>query len=396
MTILKEAGTLTKKEGGRFKIQIVTPGVGSSGTYPQETIEAAGRDKVFGQGLHMYLDHATEAQDWAKPEGSLRDLVGVLDEDAHWDEASGGLVAEARIYSHWRPILEEMKDDIGVSIRASGEVREDAGQRIITKLVEARSVDFVTKAGRGGRVMEVLESARLREGVNDETRQLLAKAVSAAHPNKWLMIRDHTDTTVWYDIEADWTDTTYEQTYTRNGIDVTLTGTPTEVFPTTVYVPRQTNPDPTGKETQESNQKEAATMATIQIEEADHTALVTKAGRVEQLESDLTEAQKKLEAAEAEKTKAARRTEVANVVEEAFEHVDAGLIKDVLIDRLAETDATGDDLIKEARTFAEDFKTKTAGTGQVRGLGESRPANTTEAEPTPRTAEDIVNVLEGA
>lgn len=396
MTILKESGTLTKKEGGRFKIQIVTPGVGSSGTYPQETIEAAGRDKVFGQGLHMYLDHATEAQDWAKPEGSLRDLVGVLDEDAHWDEASGGLVAEARIYSHWRPILEEMKDDIGVSIRASGEVREDAGQRIITKLVEARSVDFVTKAGRGGKVMEVLESARLREGVNDETRQLLAKAVSAAHPNKWLMIRDHTDTTVWYDIEADWTDTTYEQTYTRNGIDVTLTGTPTEVFPTTVYVPRQTNPDPTGKETQESNQKEAATMATIQIEEADHTALVTKAGRVEQLESDLTEAQKKLEAAEAEKTKAARRAEVANVVEEAFEHVDAGLIKDVLIDRLAETDATGDDLIKEARTYAEDFKTKTAGTGQVRGLGESRPANTTEAEPTPRTAEDIVNVLEGA
>ncbi|AZL13790.1 hypothetical protein CXR25_13905 [Brevibacterium aurantiacum] len=395
MTILKEAGTLTKKEGGRFKIQIVTPGVGSSGTYPQATIEAAGRDKVFGQGLHMYLDHATEAQDWAKPEGSLRDLVGVLDEDAHWDEASGGLVAEARIYSHWRPILEEMKDDIGVSIRASGEVREDAGQRIITKLVEARSVDFVTKAGRGGKVMEVLESARLREGINDETRDLLSKAVRAAHPESWSWVRDHDGSTVWFDAETDTGDNTYEQAYTQNGITITLDGEPTEVVPTTVYVPKA-NPDPTGKETQESNQKEAATMATIQIEEADHTALVTKAGRVEQLESDLAEAQKKLEAAEAEKAKEARRAEVAGVVEEAFENTDAGLIKDIIIDRLAETDATGDDLIKEARTFAEDFKTKTAGTGQVRGLGESRPANTTEAEPTPRTAEDIVNVLEGA
>lgn len=395
MTILKEAGTLTKKEGGRFKVQIVTPGVGSSGTYPQATIEAAGRDKVFGQGLHMYLDHATEAQDWAKPEGSLRDLVGVLDEDAHWDEASGGLVAEARIYSHWRPILEEMKDDIGVSIRASGEVREDAGQRIITKLVEARSVDFVTKAGRGGKVMEVLESARLREGINDETRDLLSKAVRAAYPESWSWVRDHDGSTVWFDAETDTGDNTYEQAYTQNGITITLDGEPTEVVPTTVYVPKA-NPDPTGKETQESNQKEAATMATIQIEEADHTALVTKAGRVEQLESDLAEAQKKLEAAEAEKAKEARRTEVANVVEEAFENTDAGLIKDIIIDRLAETDATGDDLIKEARTFAEDFKTKTAGTGQVRGLGESRPANTTEAEPTPRTAEDIVNVLEGA
>lgn len=110
----------------------------------------------------------------------------------------------------------------------------------------------------------------------------------------------------------------------------------------------------------------------------------------------------KAEIAELKKSKAkeARRTEVANVVEEAFDGVDPGMVKDLLIDRLAESDATGDDLIKEARTFAEDYKTKTAGTGQVRGLGESRPidtdTNVTEAAKPKRTAEDIINALEGA
>ena len=153
MTILREAGTVTQKSGGRFKIGVITPGTGSSGTYPRETIEAAGRDKVFAAGTHMYLDHATEDQDFQRPEGSIRDLVGVLPEDAYLADEAGGLVAEARIYSNWKTALEEMKDDIGISIRASGEVKEDAGQRIVTRLTEARSVDIVTKARRGGRLL---------------------------------------------------------------------------------------------------------------------------------------------------------------------------------------------------------------------------------------------------
>lgn len=396
MTLLKETATLTPKAGGRAKIGIITPGAGSSGVYPKETIETAGRDRVFAKGTQMFWNHATEAEDWTRPEGDLHNLVGVLAEDARWDDESGGLVAEAKIYSHWRSIVADMAEDIGVSIRASGEVSEANGQRVVTKLTEARSVDFVTKAGRGGRVMEVLESARLCEGINDETHDLLRKAVRAAHPDTWVWVRDHDDGHVWFDIETDDADTTYEQAYTRNGITVTLDGEPTEVVPTTVYVPK-TNPDPTGEETQVSTTKEAATMAHIQIEEADHKALIEKAGRVEQLETDLAEAQKKIEAAEAEKAKEARRSEVATIVEEAFDGVDPGMVKDLLIDRLAESDTTGDDLIKEARTFAEDYKTKTAGTGQVRGLGESRPVTTdTTATESELPSYDELTALKGA
>lgn len=400
MTLLRETATLTPKAGGRAKIGIITPGAGSSGTYPRETIEAAGRDRVFAKGTQMFWNHATEAEDWTRPEGDLHNLVGVLAEDAHWDDEAGGLVAEAKIYSHWKSIVADMAEDIGVSIRASGEVSEANGQRVVTRLTEARSVDFVTKAGRGGRVMEVLESARLREGINDETRDLLRKAVRAAHPDTWVWVRDHDDGHVWFDIETDDADTTYEQSYTRNGITVTLDGEPTEVVPTTMYVPK-TNPDPTGEETQVSTTKEAATMAHIQIEEADHKALVEKAGRVEQLETDLAEAQKKLEAAEAEKAKEARRTEVAGIVEEAFEHINAPGMKTRLIDQLTESDKDKDTIATEAKEAADELRTLGGGDGQVHGLGESRPADTTqtnvsEADKPKRTAEDIINALEGA
>lgn len=397
MTVLKEAGTLSETAGGRFKIGVITPGIGSSGTYPRETIEAAGRDKVFAAGTHMYLDHATESEAFQRPEGSIRDLVGVLAEDAYWDDAAGGLVAEARIYSNWRPVLAEMKDDIGISIRASGEVREDAGKRVVTRLAEARSVDFVTHAGRGGRILEVIESARQaeqQEGVSDETRQLLQRAVRDAHSDRWVWVRDHTDSTVWFDIESDAGDTTYEQPYTRNGVEVALTGEAVEVFPTTTYVPvNKTSPEPTGAD-EVSNTEEAAVMATTQIEEAQYTELVERAGRAEQLETELAEAKATIEQMEADKAAAARREAVSAVVEEAFGDVQAPVTKEDLVTRLAESDLDDEAVAAKAKAVADEIR---GVSGQVRGLGESAPVGTGQKEPAKSyTDEDVINVLEGA
>lgn len=396
MTILKEAGTLAKSGTGRFKIGVITPGTGSSGTYPRETIEAAGRDKVFAAGTHMYLDHATEAQSWERPEGSIKDLVGVLTEDAYWDDSAGGLVAEARIYSTWKTVLEEMKDDIGISIRASGEVEEASGQRIVTKLTEARSVDFVTKAGRGGKIMEILESAReqqVQESVLDETWQLLRKAVRAARPEEWLYVRDHNDSTVWYDVETEAGDSTCEQSYTRDGITVTLTGTPTEVFPTTVYVPTNTTSAPAGEEVNTSDNQEESIMG-------DTTNAETS--RVEEADSELEKLKKenaalKAEIAELKKqsAKEARRTEVAGIVEEAFANIDAPTTKSDLVEKFTESDTSSDSILSEAKTRAEEIL---GVTGNVRGLGESAPAAGSNVQESGKTYtdEDVVNVLKGA
>lgn len=400
MTILKETATLTPRTGGRAKIGIITPGAGSSGVYPKETIEAAGRDRVFPKGTQMFWNHATESEDWTRPEGDLHNLVGVLAEDAHWDEESGGLVAEAKIYSHWKSIVADMAEDIGVSIRASGEVSEANGQRVVTKLTEARSVDFVTRAGRGGRVMEVLESARLREGINDETRDLLQRAVrdTISDRDTWMYVRDHDDNTVWFSTEGP-SDvlTTYEQKYTRNGITITLTGEPVEVVPTTVYVPKS-SPDPSGTAAKESTSTKEDTM---EISEADHKALTDKAGRVEQLETDLAEAIAKIDAYEAEKAHTKRVADVTAVVEEAFENLAYPVIKNSLIERLAATDADDEHVMKEAKTVADELKTATGGTGHVHGLGESTPTpagdlNESGTGATTRTAEDIIAALEGA
>lgn len=391
MTILREAGQITQA-GGRFRIGVITPGQGSSGTYPRETIEAAERDRVFAAGTHMYLDHATEAQTWDRPEGSLRDLVGVLTEDARWDEESGGLVAEARIYSHWKPILAEMKDDIGVSIRAAGEVKETAEGRIVTRLTEARSVDFVTKAGRGGRILEVLESARLREGVNDETRDLLRKAVRAAHPDGYVWVRDHDGQHVWFDVDTDDGESTYQQAYTQNGITISLDGDPAEVVATTVYVPArgdaETSQPPAGQETVNESQ-EGNTMGDITLTEAAHADLVAKASRVDEIDAQLAEANQKIATFEAEKAKADRHKHVARLIEAEFDGIDdpAGVAQ-LLTEKHTAANTEDDTIVAEAK----DIAAKLTPTGGVTSMGETSPVH--ESAPT-RTDEDTINALEG-
>lgn len=159
-TITESTATAQPQQGGRMLVQLITPGDGSSGVYAPEVLEAAAAAGVFGAGTLMFADHPgmTESQD--RPERSIRDVAGVLTENARWDGTA--LVAEARTYEPWASVLSQMHDAIGVSIRASARVEEsdDRGRPVIAELVEGISVDFVTYPGRGGAIREVYESAR--------------------------------------------------------------------------------------------------------------------------------------------------------------------------------------------------------------------------------------------
>lgn len=150
--------------GGRMSLQLIDPGWGSSGYYSREVLAEAATRRVFPAGTHMYLDHPTAQEAADRPERSVRDLAAVLTTDAVADPVTGGLVAEARVFAPFQPAIAEMADAIGVSIRAtgSGSIGEAEGRRglIIDRLDEGLSVDFVTAAGRGGRILELLESAR--------------------------------------------------------------------------------------------------------------------------------------------------------------------------------------------------------------------------------------------
>lgn len=156
-TQVTEAGSLGEAPAGtgRMLIQLITPGVGSSGTYPAETLEAAAESRAFAAGTLMFADHPGDAERYDRPERSIRDVAGVLVEDARWDGAA--LVAEARTYSPWTEVLTQMHDAIGVSIRATAQIDEGG---VVERIDRGISVDFVTQAGRGGAIRQVYESAR--------------------------------------------------------------------------------------------------------------------------------------------------------------------------------------------------------------------------------------------
>jgi len=157
-------------------VKIIKPGWGSSGYYSPEVLERDG-PKVFPAGTKMYWDHATETEDREKPEGALDRLVGKTLTDAAWrpNGADGaGLYADAMAYEGWAGKVNELAPDIGISLRAMGRAKKGVAEGkkgpIITELVAAKSVDYVTTAGAGGKVLQLFESARtmIQEDIVDE------------------------------------------------------------------------------------------------------------------------------------------------------------------------------------------------------------------------------------
>lgn len=181
---------------GRFRLRLIEAGQGSSGIYPAEVLERDG-PAVFRAGTHMYIDHpgASETQD--RPERSIRDLAGRLTTDATFRD--GALYAEAEVFAHWRPLVEELADTIGVSIRGYGEA--DGGT--ITRLRAAESVDFVTRAGAGGRVLELIEAARQQtptpETVSTDLAEALVRVEEARNVASWFESRIHLSFTEFAD-----------------------------------------------------------------------------------------------------------------------------------------------------------------------------------------------------
>lgn len=240
------------RSDGTVPLRLISPGQGSSGYYSADVLEQAAHDRVFPAGTHMYIDHPTLTERADRPERSIRDLAAVLETDAIWQAAhpdGPGLYAQARVFAPYRPIIAEMADHIGVSIRASAEMSRGQvdGRRvpIIDRLIEAQSVDFVTRPGRGGAVLSILESAQLGEAMVDDVRQWLRDALRsrfADGEDQWVWVRDFDldDGLVIFDLEGDDIDTpgTYQLPFTQTDDSVTLSDEePTRVQVTTSYEP---------------------------------------------------------------------------------------------------------------------------------------------------------------
>lgn len=146
---------------GTYKILLITPGRGSSGIYSEEMLRTYGPE-AFPKGSHSYIDHLAEGET-----RSTLKMIGVYEEDAYWDDELGGLVSDLKPFSHWKKFVEEVAPHAGFSISASGngEMIDEGGQQVfrVDELLPdvMNSVDLVSYAGRGGRLVESLLSEAL-------------------------------------------------------------------------------------------------------------------------------------------------------------------------------------------------------------------------------------------
>jgi hypothetical protein len=394
-TVRETATARTGDTRDRILVTLATPGWGSSGYYSPQVLEAAAGDQVFPAGTPCHVDHPRRSDDVELPERSVETMAAVLAEDARWDAATGELVAEAKLFPH-KAWLADMAGSIGMSIIADADVREAEVEgrsgRVIERLVQGRSVDFVTKAGRGGR-FSVAESARpeqverraVRAGVAEatveDTRQALSEVVRAEHggTDGWAYVEDFDDTTVWFSADGPDGSATWQQTYSGGSTGaVALTGEPTQVRRRTTYVPVTES----GRNTQEG-----APMPTIS--ESEHTRLTEAERRVPALEAERDQATQRATAAESERDQAreqlaglqradAARPVIESVLAESEVLADATRAR-VARESLRELPVTesGDldeaklrDQVKAAREAAEtEVGAYVSEAGQPRGLG---------------------------
>lgn len=216
---IKEAGlaTITSElvpliesavqDDGTAQLKVITPGWGSTGYYPVEVLK---RDAAaaFPAGTHMYLDHPTLSESIERPERSIKDLAATLLEDAHWVDTGPdgpGVYAKAQVVEGYRDVLNAVAPNTGVSIHANGSLDESGeaeGKRgpIIRRIAAAtesqNSIDFVTRPGAGGRMVELFEAARAPQKgqpvMADDTK-LTEAQTRIARLEEALILRDARD-----------------------------------------------------------------------------------------------------------------------------------------------------------------------------------------------------------
>lgn len=399
-TPLSEAGTATSK--GTIRVRAISAGLGSSGLYSPEVLEQAATDQLITRGTFLHVDHASQTERHDRPERSVSTIAGVFTEAATYDADTESLVGEVQLFEPYRERLMEMAPYIGLSISGSAtDVTEGEyeGKRVpvIEGLHSIDSVDFVTRAGRGGQVLlecarpsDVVERA-VRHGVTeataDERREQLTDAVRSAHggEDRYVWIRDFDDTRVWFEVHADdEASHTYEQTYdvADDDLSVTLTGDHEERRAVTKYVPTTApNDDPVtrpGSNTDTTAQEsEEDTMPKKEIEESEYNRLIEADGRVSTLESER-------DTAIAERDAERRRNRAMDLVRE-HDHAFTPLEARGLVAELPLTEAGDFDEEAFTTTLTEHAATSraAAGEGQVSGFGQTTDTgkSTTESAP---------------
>lgn len=146
------------KSGSKFRVRIISEGVGSSGTYPADVLQRDGAS-AWPAGTQIFFDHLTESDEWERAGNhSIKDLVGVTLSDPQWVEEEKALYTEAKFFESAVPFINDAKDYIGLSVEASGVIENGIVESIVYSPLNAIAV--VPRAGRDGKITELIESYR--------------------------------------------------------------------------------------------------------------------------------------------------------------------------------------------------------------------------------------------
>ena len=223
----KTSAPISEGPGKRFKVAIISEGLGNLGDayyYTKEALQYAYTNKVF-EGAHFFADHPSSFEETNRPERSVGDMYGHY-ENVMYDvvEGLGTLTADLVLLegdssdwigdqlSHALKFSSKYPNEeyIGISINASGDAeltnidevisaapmkcrdklqmaKEQGINTIkVTKVINsAISADLVTSAGARGRILQRLESSKqekIKMSKNKETEA--APAPEAPAPEK--------------------------------------------------------------------------------------------------------------------------------------------------------------------------------------------------------------------
>lgn len=186
----------------RFRAVLIEEGLGNLGDGFYYTKEALKSMAPILEGKKIYADHPSASEDVDRPERSVRDVGGHYENVEYMEsEGRGRLEADAIVlpdepYRWMRALMRHAADYgkthpdksfVGLSINAMGDSKEQNASefleqhsipesampklrkaietgldkvRVVSEITDAVSVDLVTEAGAGGKILEILESEK--------------------------------------------------------------------------------------------------------------------------------------------------------------------------------------------------------------------------------------------
>lgn len=161
-----QAGVFSQKAD----IRLISEGVGSSGVYPADVLKEFG-PAAFPAGTKIYMDHLTESEQWERDGNhSGWNVIGVLTGDATYNESEKALDAPALFFSNVADFLKDAWEYMGLSIEAWAYSND---QGVVTEIIPHRgnAVALVPEAGRGGKIMELVESYKDSGIISNDTSE---------------------------------------------------------------------------------------------------------------------------------------------------------------------------------------------------------------------------------